>query len=148
MSAVIGVDAIASRNTAAWATPTWATVANLMDITLGMTLQEYEMAIRGLQFGVYLPTVFQLEVTGGLVYNTGDASVAAILTSFWGRSAIDLAFTDVAIATSGAEGVRAPWQVFGCTRNELVREALRYDLTLKPRFTGSATEVPGRWQTE
>jgi hypothetical protein len=144
---VIGVDAIASRNTANYGSPTWVTVDNLRDVTLGLEVEDFDATVRGVSWVQHLPTLFDLEVTVNALWVTADTGLQAILTAFWGRSAIDMAFTDGNIAVNDADGIRAPFGVFSSTRNEGLRDGLNLDWTLRPYSTGDPTEIPERWIT-
>lgn len=144
---VIGVDAIASRNTANYASPTWSTVNNLRDVSIGLEVEDFDATVRGVAWVQHLPTLFDLEVSVNALWVTADTGLQAILTAFWSRSSIDMAFTDIAIATQTADGVRAPFGVFSNTRNEALRDGLNLDWSLRPYSTGVVTEVPMRWVT-
>lgn len=145
--AVIGVDAIASRNTANYASPTWATVDNLRDVSLGLTIEDFDATVRGVAWVQHLPTLFDLEVSVNALWVAADTGLQAILTAAWSRVGIDMAFTDIAIATNGADGVRAVFGVFSNTRNEALRDGLNLDWSFRPFSTGDPTQVPMRWVT-
>lgn len=144
---VIGVDAIAYRNTANYASPTWSVVNNLRDVTIGLEVEDFDATVRGVAWVQHLPTLFDLEVSVNALWVTGDTGLAAVLTAFWSRASIDMAFVDSNIAVNDADGVRAPFGVFGNTRNEGLRDGLNLDWSLRPYSTGVATEVPQRWVT-
>ena len=56
------------------------------------------------------------------------------------RTAMDMAVLDGAANASGAQGLRAMWKVFRFSRSEALRDAVVYEVTMKPSF--ETTNIP------
>jgi hypothetical protein len=122
-------------------------MTNLRDVELGISVEDFDATVRGVNWVQHLATLFDAEVTGNAIWVPSDSTQQAVLTAFWALASIDIAFTDQPIANVGADGLRSPFHVFTNNRGEPVREGVTLDWTFRPALQTAASEVPQRWVT-
>ena len=150
MGAKIGLECVMSRNTSTYGSPVWVTVDIARDVKIGISKGEGDVSRRGGGgFKMTRGTLIDGSVTVQFVKDTANASWLAFRTAFYGRTAMDLAFTDEAIATSGATGFRAIYEVMKFEDGEPLDGAATTDVELKPTdptlFSGG--QNPGIYTT-
>ncbi len=133
MAPILSQDAELHRNTASYASPTWAAMALVQDLTLNLTKDTVDVSTRGGGgWGEEIDGLKHATITFSMLYDTTDADFTAIEAAFNANTAIEFLCLDGASATSGKEGLRAACMVSGFTRNENLGEALTVDIELKP----------------
>lgn len=115
-----------------YASPTWALLLRIGDVTIGGEKATSDLAIRetpndksslgGLKFPISFTYFKKLGVT--------DTVFAAILDSFFNNTVMDIAAMDQAIATVGATGLRGPYVVSKCERGEPINDSVSYSVEM------------------
>lgn len=136
--AITGLDCKAYRNSATYATPTWAEVENVRDLTLNLTKGEADVSRRGTEWKLTKPTLKDGSVDFEMVWDTGDADFTAIQTAWNDGTTIDMAFLDGEIGTTGSQGLRAEFEVISFTRSEPLEGGVMASVSLKPASTANA----------
>jgi hypothetical protein len=133
MGAKIGLECVASRNSNTYASPVWVTIGIARDVKVGFTKGEGDVSKRGGGgFKMVRGTLTDLPVTMQIVKDTADANWLALRLACVSRTPIDFAFTDQAIANSGATGYRAIYEVMKFEDGEPLDGAAMTDVELKP----------------
>lgn len=124
----------AYRNTATIASPTQSLIGRITDVKITRERGSSEFNYRGSEnvktatgkkkYGV----TFKYETKRDP--SVEDLHLAALLDSFENDTMLDLAFTDQAIATVGAKGIRGPFVVVSMPKDEAEESNSSYDVTL------------------
>jgi predicted secreted protein len=141
MSTRLGMDAKLYRNTGSFGSPTWTEVTNVKDLTLNLEKGEADVTTRA--NGGWRATVGTLKdasIEFQMVWDTTDASFAALQQAFFGNTNIEFAIMDGDMADSTSEGLRATFDIFNFTRNEALEEAIMVDVTIKPTYAANAPQ--------
>lgn len=139
MAFVLGINAKAYHNTGTYGTPVWDEMPNVKDVTISGDTSEADLTTRGGGGWAQVAGVItsgQVEFTS--IWDPADTDLDAILTAWTGKTLIDMAFMDGAIATAGNQGLRAEMAVLNFTRNEPLEGALTVDITVKPGYSSNA----------
>lgn len=141
-----GFECVISRNTgASWASPTWNPLELVQDATLSLDADEADVTVRGSSgWAQAEPTTRKAELTFQIMHDNANSDFTTLRDAFLNRSALDMAVLDGAANASGAQGLRAMWKVFRFSRSEALRDAVVYEVTMKPSF--EVTNVPV-WMT-
>ena len=133
MALVLGLDAKAYRNASLdWAAPNWALVSNLKDVTINLEAGDADVTTRaGGGFRQSVATLKDGSVDFQMVWDTADAQFTAIQTAFFANTAVEMAFMDGLIVTTGSQGLHADFSVTNFSRSEALEEALMVDISLK-----------------
>lgn len=134
----VGYSRILYRNTAAYATPTWAIIENCQDLTLNDETTAAEASTRAGAFKRYLAGLHDISVEFSSVYDATDADFEALLDAKRDRTTIDIAVMDGTIATSGNRGFRADMMVENASENQPLDDTHTVDFTLRPALTANA----------
>jgi hypothetical protein len=135
----LGVDATISRNTgSAFVTPTYSEIKPVKDVTLTSTRASADTTTRARRVKVSSTSILEIAITFNMVHVTADAGMAAIIAAHYANTPIDLLVLDKAVATVGAHGWHADWNVIECTRKEDLMGVVNYDVRLEPAYTANA----------
>jgi hypothetical protein len=150
MGSKIGLECVMSRNTGTYGSPVWVTVGIVRDVKIGISKAEGDVSKRGGGgFKFIRGTLIDGSVSSQFVKDTADSNWLAFRSAFYGRTAMDLAFTDEPIATPGATGFRAIYEVTKFEDSEPLDGAAMTDVELKPTdpslFSGG--QNPGIYTT-
>lgn len=98
------------RNTGVVATPVWAEIAGVGDLSMpDFSLVAAELKRRGSNFTKALPGVFNMiAIEFRLVYGVDSTQMDALRTNFLAQTVEEWAVMNGAIATSDNEGLRIP----------------------------------------
>lgn len=137
-----GFECVISRNTGAnWATPTWNPLELVQDATLNLDADEADVTVRGANGWTQAePTTRKAELTFQIMHDNANSDFTTLRDAFLNRTAMDMAVLDGAANASGAQGLRAMWKVFRFSRSEALRDAVVYEVTMKPSF--ETTNIP------
>jgi hypothetical protein len=139
MTARLGLNAKCYRNTGTYGTPTWTEMKNIRDATLGDQMSEADVTRRASGgFRETEPTIRELSFDYDAVNIESDTEVAAVLTAYAARTAIELAIMDGDIVTAGSKGVRASFKVFKRERSEELENAQMLAFSFKPCQSANA----------
>jgi hypothetical protein len=141
-----GFECVISRNTGAnWATPTWNPLELVQDATLSLDADEADVTVRGSSgWAQAEPTTRKAELTFQIMHDNANSDFTTLRDAFLNRTAMDMAVLDGAANAPGAQGLRAMWKVFRFSRSEALRDAVVYEVTMKPSF--ETTNIPV-WMT-
>ncbi len=122
-------------STSAASSQTWVEMADVKNVTLGLTKDEFDISTRG--DGGYKLTVGTLlapVATFNSVWRPSDAALLALLTAFLPPAGTEIAllFMDFDKGTSGARGFAANFNVFNFPINQDLPNALMSDIVVKP----------------
>jgi hypothetical protein len=144
MAAVLSESAKLYRNTGTYASPTWAEIELVKDLTLNMSKGDVDVTTRASGgFVERLDGLIDATIDFNILWDTADDDFTALRTAFTGKTAIEILCLDGGSATVGAQGLRASMMVASFTRNETLGEALMVDVSLMPR----QSENPPAWHT-
>lgn len=133
MAIVVSENAKLYYNSGSYASPTWVEVTLAKDVTLNMEKSDIDVTTRGSGgFTEYANGLIDAGIDFSMLYNTADASFAAIRTAFFSKTNVEMLVLDGPESTTGSQGLRANMLVGGFTRNETLGEALMVDVTMKP----------------
>jgi len=142
MSMRLGMEGKLYRNTGTYASPTWVELPNVKDLTLSLERGEADVTTRANNgWRATVGTLRDGSIEFEMVWDTADASFAAIRDAFFAGTPIELAVMDGDIAASGSEGLRASFSVTNFSRNEPLEEAMTVSVSLKPTYA----ENPPEW---
>lgn len=104
-------------NSATHASPTWVELKRIRDATINPDKTKVEIASRESAWNKKKGgmKVLSAEMTYLRKKKAADSNFNTLLDSFLNGTAVELAFMDEAIATSGAEGWRGYYEVFTLT---------------------------------
>src|SRR6187455_1224412 len=115
----LGMEAKLYRNSGSYASPTWAELDNVKDLTLNLEAGEADVTTRG--NAGWRATIASLKdgsIEFDMVWDTADASFTAIKDAFFGGTAVEFAVMDGDIETAGSQGLRASMSITGFSRSE------------------------------
>lgn len=136
MASVLGLEAkLYIDDQASYASPTWAEVSNVKDLTLTLEKNLADVSTRG-SGGWRANRAVLKDATIGfkMIWDTSDVNFQIIRDAFLDNEFVNVAAMDGDIETPGSEGLRAMCEVSKFTRNEPLEEALDVDVELKPAF--------------
>lgn len=144
MAVKLGLDAKLFRNTASYATPTWAEITNVRDVTLNLEAGEADVTTRGNNgWRATVATLKDGSIEFEMVWDSDDDDFTAIRDAFLNKTSVEMAVMDGSMATSGSQGLRASFMVTSFSRNEPLEEAITVSVTAKPTYSTS----PPEWMT-
>jgi hypothetical protein len=118
-------------NTGTHATPVWVEIARGQDFSIDPTAETAEAAMRGSKWKKSFPTHLGLAATFGYLKKDGaDTVYNALVAAFTGQTAMEFAFMDAAIATTGSKGWRAFFLVTGVKDDQAMGNAQAYEFSL------------------
>lgn len=132
MSSRVGLDCKTYRNTGTYGVPVWNEITIIVDATLALARGKAAGPSRTSRFRQHLPTLVDAPITFNIVADPAiddydvlkDSLVAATPT------AIDIAFANGAIATSGTRYWRADMYVFGWSQGQPLEDVETIDVQL------------------
>ena len=126
----LGRDATINRNTgSSFASPTYTEIPNIQDVTLTGTKAKNDASVRGKNFKRYSMGMKDLGLAFKLVLRREDAGYEALRDAWENDTPIELAALDgPAVASSGAYGPHADWEIEEFSRAEPVDGFIAYDV--------------------
>lgn len=144
MGVKLGMEAKLFRNSGSYASPTWAEMDNVKDLTLNLEAGEADVTTRG--NNGWRATVASLKdgsIEFEMVWDTADAAFTAIQQAYFGNTPVEFAVMDGPITQAGSQGLRASFSITKFSRNEPLEEAITVSVTAKPTYSEHAPE----WMT-
>ena len=141
MSKQVGLDMYLYRNTNTFASPTWAIVENVRDLTGPDSFAEADVSRRNTGASAFKqsePTLREVSYEWDMVHDPSDADFAALLTAYAARTLTEFAFADGPIATTGTKYFRIECKLFEFSRNEALEDANIYHVVAKPCYSANA----------
>lgn len=138
MAIVLGLDAKLYRNSGPFATPVWNIVDNVMDLTVSLEKGDADVSTRGSGgFRQHASTLKDGTIEFEMVWDTADLEFVEIKDAFFDNTTLDMFASDLLVATSGAQGLRADFNVQDFSRSEALEDALKVSVTLTPARTAN-----------
>ncbi|MCL4193205.1 MAG: hypothetical protein KJZ87_15825 [Thermoguttaceae bacterium] len=144
MGVKLGMEAKLFRNSGSYASPTWAEMDNVKDLTLNLEAGEADVTTRG--NNGWRATVASLKdgsIEFEMVWDTADAGFTAIQQAYFGNTPVEFAVMDGPITQAGSQGLRASFSITKFSRNEPLEEAVTVSVTAKPTYSDN----PPEWMT-
>lgn len=144
MGVKLGMEAKLFRNSGSYASPTWAEMDNVKDLTLNLEAGEADVTTRG--NNGWRATVASLKdgsIEFEMVWDTADEAFTAIQQAYFGNTPVEFAVMDGPITEAGAQGLRASFSITKFSRNEPLEEAITVSVTAKPTYSDHSPE----WMT-
>lgn len=133
MAASVGLDAKAYYNEGTYAAPDWTEITAVRDINFNLEKGKADTSSRGNEgWKTYKATLKDASIEMTLVWDTSDASFAALQGAFFDGTQIEVLILDGPVTTSGSEGLRATMEVFSFSRGEPLEDTLTANVTLAP----------------
>lgn len=133
MAYVLSEDAKVYYNTASYATPTWAEVTNVKDVTLNLEKDETEVTTRASGgYKEFVDGLIDASIDFNMLWDTADTAFTAFQTAFFAKTAVEFLVLDGDEGTTGSQGLRVTCMIKNFTRNETLGEALTVDVTIRP----------------
>jgi hypothetical protein len=136
------------RNTATPATPTWATVSEVGDVSISdLTRGLAELKRRANDFTKNLPTLIQsIGIEFRLHYGLGATAYTAIRNNFFNATVEEWAVMGGDITVSGVEGLRCPVLVENFPFDQPLEDVAGHDVRLAIGYmVVSSTEIDPSW---
>ena len=135
----IGYNAKIYINTGAYATPTWAEITVVGDLSHNSSHAEADATTRG---GggeeAVIAAITSRSIEFDVKYDTSDTNVVALEDAYYAKTVLDVAVMSGDIATTGSRGFRADTQVFQWNKSEPLAEAQNVAAILKPTYSANA----------
>lgn len=139
MSIRLGMQAKLYRNSGTHATPVWAELTNVKDVTLNMEAGEADVTTRGNSgWKATIATLRNGSVEFEMVWDTSDPGFTAIQGAFFNNTSLEFAVMDGDITQTGTQGLRATMSVTNFSRKESLEEAITVSVTIKPTYSTNA----------
>lgn len=136
----IGLEAELHENTASWATPTFAEMDNVQEITTTIDAAEAEFKHRNLTWAEYERGILQAGVDITVLYDGSDADFQTLRDAFLNKTDLELFVADGDPTVSGTQGLRAEFRVMSMERSEPLEEGLGVTFNVRP--AKAATNKP------
>mgnify|MGYP000650303548 FL=1 len=141
---IFGFNGVLQRNTATYGSPTWSACSNVRNCRLKMEPVEVDVTRRA--SGGYTETetgLMNASIEFDLILIKDEngafpADIDALIGAAVAKTSIELACTDISIASEGAKGLRATCKLFGMDRGEQLQEGMTVSLTAKPTYAANA----------
>jgi hypothetical protein len=141
MAIKLGMNAKLYRNSGDYASPVWAEMPNVKDVTLNLETGEADVTTRGnAGWCATLATLREGTVEFEAVWDTEDEGFAAMQQAYFANGTIEVAVMDGDITEAGTEGLRATMSVTNFSRNEPLEEAITASISLKPAYAVNPPE--------
>ncbi len=138
MAVVLGLDAKLYRNTSFFATPVFVEVDNVRDLTINLEKGDADVSTRGSGgFRQHAVTLKDGTIEFEMVWDTSDPEFEAIKDAFFDDTILDMWASDLDVSVSGAQGLRADFNVADFSRAEALEDALKVSVTLTPARTAN-----------
>jgi len=136
------------RNTATIASPTWALVAEVGDVSIpDLSIGLAELKRRANQWTKNLASLFQTIALEFRLHHGLDATTfTALRTAFFAQTISEWAIMDGPIATAGSEGLRCPFLIEQFPWDQPLEDVNGHDVRLASAYmVESSTEVDPSW---
>lgn len=116
-------------------------VTNVRDLKFPLKKALADVSIRGSEFRLQAGTLKEVEVTFGMVYDSADADMVALMTAYLSGANIALAILDGDKTTVGTIGMWADFQVTSFEKTEDLEGAQMVDVTVIPGYSAVVPEM-------
>jgi hypothetical protein len=148
MSSRLGFECYAYRNTGSWASPTWNLLDGVRDATLNLKKDTADASSRRSKWKLIRSAMRDGSIEIEMLWDRADPDFAALLTAWLNDTQVDCVFLDDPVATTGAQGPRAWYEVVDLTRSEPLNDTVKAKITLHTAYPqNDVTQVPQWWTT-
>jgi hypothetical protein len=141
----LGLEAVLQYNSGSYGTPSWNAITTISDETLQVERGKADMSTRGTGgWKAYRGTLKDFTLEFDIKVTASDTAFAALQSAFINGTQLDMAATDLPIASSGAQGPRAYMEVESIQRKEPLEDAQVYSIKM---YIGYNTTPPTWWTT-
>lgn len=131
-----GIDAGAYRNTGTYGSPTWTEMTLVRDVQQAMPWDMGDASSRASRAKLYEKT--QIDLAPQITMRADDADaayVAMYAAAFSPTTKLDLMILDGDIATEGAMGLRAQWNINFTSQGQAAGDIVYTNFDCKPAWT-------------
>jgi len=144
----LGLNCKLYRNTGTAASPTWAEVAEIGDLSAGLTVMFAELKRRGNGFVKNIPGLIDIDsFQFRMIHGLDTTSFDAIRANVFSKTVEEYAIMDGDIATSGSEGLRLPAVFENFPINQPLEEIHDHEMTMKCGYLDDGGEVDPSWMS-
>jgi len=146
---IAGAEGFAYYNSATYSSPTWVELKKVRDVTINLSAGEVETNARESAWKLSRQGLRELSVSFGYLTKQGaDTVFDALRAAFFARTTTEFLFLDAAATETGAEGIRAHFQIFSQTINQGLEDVVTADYEVRPVYAEeSAALVTPTWYT-
>jgi hypothetical protein len=146
-SSVVGRSAKLYYNSATHATPTWVLIDQAIDVSVPMSKGKADVSCRASSYRKYGAGLKEIRLEFGYLHQNGaDTVFDALLASYISDTPIQLAAMDVAIATSGAQGLRAYFFAADMSQGQEMEDGVKFNFVFEhARFIESSAVIDPSW---
>lgn len=144
---VVGKDCKLYYNSGTNALPVWVEVKHAINATANLGKGEADVSSRAVGWKLSKGGLKELEVSFTYRHLAGaDTVFDAILASYTAGTPKQFAVMDADITSTGAQGVKAYFEVFQLNQSQELENAVEYEVTMKPTyFVESSTVIEPTW---
>ncbi|MEM9658878.1 MAG: hypothetical protein AAF961_11000 [Planctomycetota bacterium] len=129
----MGADAKLYRNTGTHATPTWAEIENVVDLSQPDAFSEGNQSTRASRIKMYRKAMREVSIEWGMLVEMHDADFLAILAAYLDpEAALEILVLNDDITVTGARGIRAFVQIFSNNLGQPLEEGQTRQVVAKP----------------
>jgi hypothetical protein len=141
MSIKLGMNAKLYRNTGTYATPVWAVMPNVKDLTLTLETGTAEVSTRGnAGWKATMATLREATIEFESIWDAEDVGFTTLRQAYFTSGTVEVAAMDGDITEAKSEGLRATVSVTNFSRSEPLEEAITASITLKPAYSTHSPE--------
>lgn len=128
----IGLDMFLYWNTGTFASPVWTLVDNCQDLKRAMSRSEAELNSRKSTDVMKEPGLKEKVFNFSMINDETDTNFTGLRTAEEGRTVVEFAFANGAIATSGTTYTRQETKIFGWEEEQPLTGGVATSITVKP----------------
>lgn len=142
MAVPIGAECAFCENTGSEESAVWSEIALARDLTMNDSMDQVDVSNRSSMFKLFRPGMRDVSVDIQVLADTADTRVAALITSYEGRSSKTYAVLD-SKPSGAAKGVKIPGCLYNKTLAQPLGDAATFQFTLKPSAAPSSLTISG-----
>jgi hypothetical protein len=127
VDAPVGGDMKLYYNTGTYGVPVWTEIDEIGDLSLEDAFSMAEIRTRSSNFVRTKPSRRTVALEFPYLYKANSTVFDALRAAYWGKTSIEVAAMDQAVATSGAEGLRAFVHLESFPLNQAVEDFAQVD---------------------
>lgn len=146
-SSVVGRSAKLYYNSATHAVPTWVLIDQAIDVSVVLNKGKADVSCRASSYRKSGAGLKDVRIEFGYLHQNGaDTVFDALLASYVSDTPKQLAAMDVAIATSGAQGMRAYMVAFDMSQGQEMEDGVKFNFVFEHvRFIESSAVIDPDW---
>jgi len=145
VTAKLAEDCVLYYNTASYASPTWAEICNVKDLTLSMEHGETDVTTRcGTGYREFVAGLTDVSIEFAMLYDPSNTPWEALRAHFFAKTIEEFLVLDGLDSVAGSKGLRLHAFVKSFSRNETLGEAVMTDVVIRPAPNANAAPA---WYT-